>query len=386
VRLPRPVTASVVASALLVAGPVGCTSDDDPAGGRDIVIGADLNNDSPVDIAYARALQLRVEQINAGGELGGRQLILRTQDNRSDPTASLRNVSTFADDAQVAAIITGSCGECVVGDAKTINDKRIPTIALAAADEVATPVNQRRYVFKLAPNSGDSATAMVSDLSRTRTSDVAVLYSDDLYGRGGDRAVDRELAKAHITVKAYRTVKPTATDITQAVGTLTDAKPGALLVFTAPEQATLAATSAKAAGFRGRIYFDAAAAGDQFLPPAAAAATNDATMVFTQILAIDDVIATTPAKASRKQWFRDYTSRYGSYSGVAAFAADAVDLIAEAVAKAGDDRGRIRDIVETSQIDGLAGPIRLTADNHSGLMPQALTLLVARSGRWRLAS
>src|SRR4051794_23616997 len=105
VRLPRPVTASVVASALLVAGPVGCTSDDDPAGGRDIVIGADLNNDSPVDIAYARALQLRVEQINAGGELGGRQLILRTQDNRSDPTASLRNVSTFADDAQVAAII-----------------------------------------------------------------------------------------------------------------------------------------------------------------------------------------------------------------------------------------------------------------------------------------
>ena len=38
-------------------------------------------------------------------------------------------------------------------------------------------------------------------------------------------------------------------------------------------------------------------------------------MVFTQILAIDDVIATTPAKAARKQWFRDYTSRYGSYSG-----------------------------------------------------------------------
>jgi branched-chain amino acid transport system substrate-binding protein len=386
VRLPRPVTAYVAASALFVAGLAGCTSDDDPAGGRDIVIGADLNNDSPVDTAYGRALQLRVEQINAGGELDGRHLVLRTQDNRADPTASLRNVSTFADDPQVAAIITGSCAECVVGAAKTINDKRIPTIALAAADEVASPINERRYVFKLGPNSGDSAAAMVSELSRTRTSNVAVLYSDDLYGRGGDKAMDRELAKAHIKVKAFRTVKPTATDITQAVGTLTDAKPAALLVLTAPEQATLAATSARAAGFRGRVYFGAAAAGDQFLPPAAAAATNDTTMVFTQILAIDDVIATTPAKASRKQWFRDYTSRYGSYSGVAAFAADAVDLIAEAVAKAGDDRGRIRDIVETSQVDGLAGPIRLTPDNHSGLMPQALTLLVARGGRWRLAS
>ena len=123
-----------------------------------------------------------------------------------------------------------------------------------------------------------------------------------------------------------------------------------------------------------------------FIPQEAAAATDQATMVFTQILAIDDVIATTPAKAARKQWFRDYTSRYGSYSGVAAFAADAADLIADAVTKVGADRVRLRDVLETSQIDGLSGPIRLTPDNHSGLMPQALTLLVARSGRWRLQS
>ena len=39
-----------------------------------------------------------------------------------------------------------------------------------------------------------------------------------------------------------------------------------------------------------------------------------------------------------------------------------------------------------AQADGLSGTIRITPANHSGLMPQALTLLVARSGRWRLAS
>jgi len=151
-------------------------------------------------------------------------------------------------------------------------------------------------------------------------------------------------------------------------------------------RAGIRATSAKAAAYGGAVYFDAAAAGDLFLPQAARAATDKTTMVFTQILAIDDVIATTPAKATRKQWFRDYTSRYGTYSGVASFAADAVDLIADAVARVGGDRQRIRDILETSQTDGLSGPIRLTPDNHSGLMPQALTLLVARSGRWRLLS
>jgi branched-chain amino acid transport system substrate-binding protein len=394
VRLPRPATTSVVVSFLLLGGLTACTSDDDAGSGdaQTIVIGADLTNASAVDTAYARALQLRIEQVNASGVLGNRKLALRTADNRADKTASLRNISAFADDPAVGAVVTGSCDECTVSSADTINDKKIPTIALAASDEVASPVSARRYVFKLGPNSSDNANALVSELSRLNkakqltTPDVAILYSDDLYGRGGNAAMRPALKNAGLTVKSARAIKPTAGDIGTSVNLLLASKPAAMIVLTAPEQATLAAASAKAAGFTGRIFFDAAAASDLFLPQDVAKATNDTTMVFTQILAIDDVIATTPAKSARKQWFRDYTSRYGSYSGVASFAADATDLIADAVARAGGDRDRIRDILETSQTDGLSGPIRLTPDNHSGLMPQALTLLVARAGRWRLAS
>lgn len=47
-------------------------------------------------------------------------------------------------------------------------------------------------------------------------------------------------------------------------------------------------------------------------------------------MVIDDVIATTPAKAARRQWFQDYTARFGSYNGSSSFAADAVQLIADA--------------------------------------------------------
>ncbi|MFI5492600.1 ABC transporter substrate-binding protein [Actinoplanes sp. NPDC051859] len=386
-RLPRRLTASVTASALLLTAVAACDSGSaTPSEKTDVIIGADLASGSAIDAAYARALQLRVEQVNASGVLDKHNLVLRVQDNKSDPTAALRNISMLADDPAVAAIITGGCNECVVGAAKTINDKRVPTIALAAADEVSTPVEERRHLFKLGPNANDSAATLVAELSRTGTKRVALLYSDDLYGKGGHVRMAAQLDRAGIKVVNQLPVKPTATDVTQTVGTLTDTEPEALVVWTGPDQATLAAVSAKAAGFQGRLYFDAAAAGDLFVPQEAAAATSDATMVFTQILAIDDVIATTPAKAARKQWFRDYTSRYGSYSGVASFGADAVTLIADAVAKAGGDRKRIRDILETTQTDGLSGPIRLTPDNHSGLMPQALTLLVARAGRWRLLS
>ena len=385
----RRVTASLLASTLLAASAAGCESAGDAADTADVYIAADLElsgSGATVGSAYQRALQLKVEQVNASGVLGGRRLFLRVADNHSDPTTSLRNISTFGDDPAVAAIVAGSCNECIVGAAKAVDDRRVPTIALAAADQVANPVAERRHLFKIAPNAADSAAALVAELKRAKTQRVAALYTDDLYGRGGEAAMAAELTKAGIAVTATSRVRPTDNDITQAVGTLTDSEPDALVVWTAADQATLAATSAKKAQFAGRLYFDAAAAGELFLPRQAAKATNGATMVFTQILVIDDVIATTPAKAARKQWFRDYTSRYGSYSGSAAFAADAVQLISNAIGKVGGNRDRIREVLETSQMDGLSGPIRLTPDNHSGLMPQALAPLVARNGRWRLVS
>lgn len=380
----------VLASVVLAASVSGCQLTQDNRDGDDIVIAADLELSgvaAETGKAYQRALELKIEQINKSGVLGGRKIRLEPKDNRSDPNSSLRNIGEFADNPAVTAIIMGACSECAIGAAKAVNDKHVPTIALAAASEVASPVVERRYVFKLAPNAADSAAALVAEMKRQRIRKVALLHTDDRYGEDGLQAMAAELAKANIKLVGEQQVKPTDTDVSQAVRTLAGKKPNALVVWTSAEQAALVATNAAEVRYSGRLFFDAAAAGDLFLAGKAAAATEDASMVFTQTMVIDDVIATTPAKAARRQWFRDYTARFGSYYGFSSFAADAVQLIADAVAKAGSakDRDRIREVLETSQMDALSGPIRITPDNHSGLMPQALTMLVARSGRWRLA-
>ncbi|MEV7331789.1 ABC transporter substrate-binding protein [Micromonospora sp. NPDC093244] len=383
---------AALASAVVATTLTGCQFGGDDKDTSPIVIAADLELSgaaAPVGRAYQRALELKRDQLNSSGALNGRKIELKVKDNRSDAAESLRNIADFSSDSQVSAIIMGGCNECAVGAVGTINEKRIPTIALAASGAIAAPVAERRYVFKLGPNAADSAAALTSELRRKGVRKVGLLYSDDDYGREGATALRRELAKASIKPSSEQVVKTTDTEVGQQIGQLTSKKPDALVIWTPPEQAALAATSAQQAAFKGSLFFDAGAAGDLFLG-AAARATEQATLIFTQTMVIDDVIATTPAKAARRQWFQDYTARYGGYNGSSSFAADAVQLIADAELRAGGeigtvDRSGIRDVLETSQMDGLSGPIRMTPDNHSGLMPQALTTLVARNGRWRLA-
>jgi branched-chain amino acid transport system substrate-binding protein len=393
------VTLSALTAAALVLSASACASSEDAGDVEEIIIGADLELSGPtaaIGKAYQRALDLKISQVNDSGVLGNRKLKLDPKDNRSDPSLSLTNVGAFANNPDVAAIVMGTCEECVDEVVETVNSRRVPTIALAPASKVATPVDERQWVFKIAPNATDNAAALTAELTNDKRKRVAIIHTDDAYGNeglealtGGKQAGRGALGNAGVTIAGTVKVRPTDTDVSQAVQSLLEKEPGqrpdAIVVWTFAEQAALAATSAKQAGFTGSLYFDGAAAGELFLSDQAA--TNGATMVFTQTMVIDDVIATTPATAARKQWFRDYTAKYGSYNGFSSFAADAIQMVTNALQESTTlNRDSIRSIVETSQFDGLSGPIRITPDNHSGLMPQALTVLVARNGRWRLAS
>ena len=110
-------------------------------------------------------------------------------------------------------------------------------------------------------------------------------------------------------------------------------------------------------------------------------------MVAPQSLVIEDVIANTPAKTDRRNWFNAYTSKYGGFSGYSLYAADATQIIANVFAStSGGDHQQLRDALENTQFDGVSGPLRFTPGQHSGLMPQALTAVVAQDNRWRLLS
>jgi branched-chain amino acid transport system substrate-binding protein len=431
-------TAAAVTAALLAGGAGGCDGWLGGPGPEPVVIGADLaltGTGSELGLVHHNALQLRVAQLNQPGLLGDRRLVLRVRDNRSDPQVAASNLAELAADPAVTAIVSGACGRCVTAAAGQLDAHRVPTISLAADDQVATPVAERRHLFKLGPNAGDDAAVLAGELVRDRVATVGLVTVADAYGDAAGREMADVAGRGGFEIVVHQRVgvddAGSVTAAAEAIagwspdpppglppgsppglppgsppglppappgappappGSRTDplAGPGpdAVVIWAPAPQASQLASDLREAGYRGDLHLDAIAAGDLYQP---GDALTGATVVFTHTPVADQLIATTPAKAARQTWFRDYLARYGTYHAQASWAADAVGVIAEAIRRADlagqpVDRDTIRDKIEsTRRLDGLTGLIRYTADQHSGLHPESLTILVAGGGRWRLA-
>jgi branched-chain amino acid transport system substrate-binding protein len=374
-------------------------------------IAADLElsgDGAALGATFRNALELRVEQVNRQRFLGNRRLELVIEDNRTDAAVSTANIERWAADESITAIITGGCAECLLASVDTINDAGVPTISLAAPDDIATPVDERRYVFKLGPNPQDTSSVLAAELNRAGVRTVAIVAGDDTYGADGLTEMIAATERVGIEVVLTELLHDDAETLRGAANRIVEWEPepatdfgtplpppaddapmtgpDAVIVWTFAPIANRLAVDLRAQGYRGGLYLDMAAADNLFLTGQTAQALAGATMIFTETLVIDEVIATSPAKTARKSWFNDYSARYGTYHAFASFAADAVDLIVRGVNKTDSaDREALRAAFESTQMDGLTGPLRITPDNHSGLTALALTVLVAQGDRWRLA-
>jgi branched-chain amino acid transport system substrate-binding protein len=375
-----------------------------------VLVGVDLELSGagqPLGEVFLRGLELRVDQINQQGLLGDRELKLQVEDNRSDPGTGEANLRAFAADPAVNVIITGSMDEAVLRVVENLNQQGVPTISLAGADEVVQPVEDRQYIFKMGPNAADNATMLTRELVATDVTTVGLITTSDRYGEDGREEMANALQDADLEVVVSPQVAPTVDqesaqaaaaeivayqpppDPNQALQPDQGPEPtgpDAVVVWAPGPVAQELALSLDDQGYEGDLLFDAVAADEPFLSGTSSELLEGSRMIFTETLVIGEVIATSPAKAARQAWYRDYTARNGVYQAYSSFAADAVQIVVAAVAQADStSRDQVRDAIEGARLDGLTGPIRMSPQNHSGLRSQALVPLVVSGDRWRLS-
>ncbi len=385
VRAVQWVTLGVIAG-MVVAG---CAAQESTSTGGDIKIGASLELSGPtasIGTAYKNALELKVKQINDANVLGGRKLSLIVRDNQTKPDEGIKNVNGLLNNDKVSAVIEGGCSNCAVAAAKTIEDHKVPTIALASASAITNPVAERHYTFKISPNPSEDAVVLLASLKCQGVTRIGLLNVNNVYGQDGRKSVTDEAAKQGIEIAQAEQFGETDKDMTVQLHNITAKQPQAIVVWAVMPAAAIIAQNAKNIGFTGGLYLDAGAGAELFVQGAQAAAEGTH-MVFPRTLAAYDIPGNDPAAAVQKKWYQDYTAAYQNYSGFSSFAADALQMITNAIQQTGGTTGEaLRDALETMALDGASGRIQNSAENHSGLQPSALAVLEIRGGQWHLTN
>jgi branched-chain amino acid transport system substrate-binding protein len=359
--------------------------------GPDLVFGASLElsgNGAVAGTAQQRALKIAQDTLNTNGVTVGttvRRVQVIVRDNHSDAQTAAAIAKDFIN-GQVSGIIGGGLAATSIAMANVVEARALPMLSTCAANSVIQPMANRRFVFKLGPNADGVAALMRGAFDRdgTPATRVALMAQANDHGDAGVDAVKKVLAADGRKLVALERLPDGAADYRSQAGRIVAATPEAVVIWAVSPVSGLAARSLRAAGYNRRMLFDSGAASDDSLLPANRAAMADSYVVAPQILGGTPVAVNTPNGLAQQDFFDRYSRAYGGFSCLGVFAADAVNLLAGAASRAGATTAlRIRNELEASPFDELAGAYVFSTAQHGGMQPEGLALFsLERNGGW----
>lgn len=359
--------------------------------GADLVVGACLDltgSGATVGAAQQRGLQIALDRINQDGVVVGnttRRVNLLIKDTGSDAGTAVATAKQMISGDQAIGLIVGGAAATTSAVAPVAEKAGVPMMATGFADDIVTPVLQRRFVFKLGPNASDVATMLIGNLVTTSAKRIAILATTDDHGDSGLTAVRTAMESAHANLSTVATVRlPVGvTDYSAQAHHAVAASPDAVVIWAVAPASGLAARALAQAGYHGRLFFDAGAASEDTLSAANRAATLNGILVSPSILGGVTLGVTTPDAVAQQNYFEQYTRLFGAFSGLSIYGADALNVLVGATSRAASTNHlKIRNGLESIPFDGLAGEYKFQTIQHGGLQADALELFQIAQDGW----
>lgn len=355
----------------------------------ELVIGASLELTGAgraLGVPQERALQITLDSLNEDGVPVGnlrRTVRIVVRDNASDPATAARQATELTTTENVHALLGGALAETSLAIVPVAQQQRVPFVSLASADSVAVPLSERTFVYKLTPDARDVARALAGFIRSQRHERVGLLAGPGVRGDSGVRAVRRALETVDRTLVHVARLPGGAGDPADAVGQLLARDPAAVVVWATAPDSGAAARALRQAGYDGPILFDDGAVAEETLSAENAAAVEGAYAVHPISLSGSSLTNTNSAGLARRDFVFRYLRQYGSFSGFAPYAADAVRLICTA-ARLGKsvDRGRLRAYLENQVSEGIVAAYSFTPIRHAGMEPGSLGVFQVTRGTW----
>ncbi len=354
-----------------------------------IKIGAIYSLSGPgafLGVPEERGAQMKVDEINKAGGIGGRKVELVVYDTEGNTGKAAQLARRLIDSDHVVAILGPSSSGESLQVAPIANEMKTPLIAHAGTEKMTNPVTP--WVFNTPPTDRVVAAHLLSVFKKRGIKQIALLSSLDGFGQSGANVVKELAPKYGVTIARHEEFNRTDPDITTQVLKAKNSPAQAMLVWSAFPAPTIIARAAAAVGYDKPMYNSFAAASKDLLVQAGPAAEGSFVSSM-RLLAPETLKANDPMRSVVMKIYNDYKAKYNDAPATfVAHSYDAMSLIEAAVRKINGPvtRANLRAALETVTLIGGNGIYRLSPTSH-GLEPESnsMVLLQARGGQWVVA-
>lgn len=365
---------------LVMAGLVGVffNSGQTRAAAEELKIGAILSIEgifNALGTSERQGIELAVEQLNAEGGVGGKQLKLIVYDDGGDQAKAvqLANRLIFQDKVSVAfgPSITPT-GEMIT---PIFEQNGVLEVGFIAQEYTWKGT---KYIFMSLPSDGLNAESMVLHaVKKIGAKNIAVAYANVPYGVNGNKFINQMAKKYGAKVIATEKWGENDIDFTAQANKLKQAGPDAILIWGSCAVADAQFIKAlREAGENAPLVGNLCIPGPQTAKIAGKAA--EGTVSFS-------VINYANPDAETKAFLDAYSAKFGGIPiPFAATSYDAVRLWAKAVERAGGktDSDSVAEAMIGLSYKGVSGQFNFTKDNHHGLEAEAYKPIVLKDGQW----
>lgn len=310
-----------------------------------------------------RGIQLAVDEVNAAGGAGGRRLQIVQKDDAAQGARAAAVAAELAADPRVVAVV-GHLNSGAMVSAARVYDGRVAAVSPIATSPDLTGISP--WVFRVVASDSASGSALARSGVARRARRVAVLYENNVYGRGLAAAFERELGASLLGIDP---IAESGVGVEPLVAYYKQERADLVFVAGTRESGVAVLREARRQGLAATFL-----GGDGWAQiPADTLASEGAYVGLPFALGDDD--------PDRQRFVRAFTARHGmAPDASAALAYDATMAVAGAIAEGGADRARVRAALAAGSgaREGVTGILRFRPDGDP--VERSTTLMRVRRG------
>ena len=377
--------------ALVAIGAVSCTSEEEEAEAYKVgAVFASTGPASHLGVPEVNTVEMMVDEINAGGGIDGHPLEVIIYDTETNAEKCATMVNRLIEQDEVLAIIGPTTSGNSLAILDTITAAEIPLISCAASTMIVEPVEERYWIFKTPQTDRSAITEIYTRMEAEGITKVALITDTSGFGAAGRTILMDDAANYGIDLVDDQLFSSGDTSMQSQLTHIKGTDAESVICWATDKESAVVASDMQTLQMEIPLYCSHGIANQAFIDQAGDAA-NSVIFPAGKLLVLDDLPADDPQKDVLTNYKADYEAAYPGETAntFGGHAYDALSMVVIALEQLDEDldtdaaRADIRDAIEQIEnFAGTGGMFTLSPQDHLGMAPGSLAMIIIIDGEW----